>query len=78
MTVRYRTEDFFSTDFRLWIGSVRLEKSCELLEQTGKCITEVAFEVGFNDGNYFTRQFGKAHGMSPRAYRHKYREATRI
>ena len=31
--------------------------------------TEIAFEVGFNDSNYFTRQFRKTTGLSPRDYR---------
>ena len=32
-------------------------------------LTEIAFDVGFNDSNYFTRQFRKATGLSPRDYR---------
>jgi len=32
-------------------------------------VTEIAFDVGFNDSNYFTRQFRKVTGLSPRDYR---------
>jgi len=32
-------------------------------------VTEIAFQVGFNDGNYFTRQFHKLLGISPSQYR---------
>ncbi len=57
---------------------LRLEKSCELLEHSGKNITEIAFEAGFSDSNYYTRQFSKTYGMSPRAYRQQRREAARV
>jgi AraC-like DNA-binding protein len=31
-------------------------------------VTETAFRVGFNDRNYFTRQFRRIMGQSPREY----------
>ena len=55
---------------------LRLEKSCGLLEHSGKNITEIAFEAGFNDSNYYTRQFSRTYGMSPRAYRYQFRESA--
>ena len=32
-------------------------------------ITSAAFKAGFNDSNYFARQFRKTFGLSPREYR---------
>ncbi len=52
-----------------WQIGQRIHRACGLLRQTDKRITEIAFDVGFNDSNYFTRQFRKATGLSPRAYR---------
>lgn len=52
-----------------WLIEQRISRACGMLRHTDKPITEIAFEVGFNDSNYFTRQFRKATGFSPRDYR---------
>jgi len=48
---------------------VRLSRAAELLRQPGLRITEAAFACGFSDANYFTRQFRRRMGLSPRAWR---------
>jgi len=35
-------------------------------------VTEIAFQVGFTDSNYFTRQFNKLIGVTPSQYRKQY------
>lgn len=57
-----------------WVIGRRITRACNLLRQTDKQVTEIAFEVGFNDSNYFTRQFRKITGVAPREYR--LRQAT--
>jgi AraC-like DNA-binding protein len=52
-----------------WVIEQRINRACSLLRQTDRRITEIAFDVGFNDSNYFTRQFSKNMGISPREYR---------
>jgi AraC-like DNA-binding protein len=52
-----------------WQIDQRLHRACGMLRHTDKRVTEIAFEVGFNDSNYFTRQFRKSTGCSPREYR---------
>ena len=47
---------------------VRIARAQELLQQ-GMRITEAAFQCGFNDGAYFSRQFRKVAGMTPREFR---------
>jgi AraC-like DNA-binding protein len=44
-------------------------RACELLKNSDKTISEVAFETGFSDSNYFSRQFKKIIGQTPRNYR---------
>jgi AraC-like DNA-binding protein len=51
----------------------RLEKACSLLEETDYSITMVAFDSGFSDSNYFTRQFKKIKGETPGDYRKRLR-----
>jgi AraC-like DNA-binding protein len=54
-----------------WVISQRINRACQLLRTTDRRVTEIAFDVGFNDSNYFTRQFRKVTGVSPRNYRLK-------
>lgn len=48
---------------------MRLHRAEELLLASPTPISQIAYEVGFHDANYFTRQFHKLRGMSPRAFR---------
>ncbi len=48
---------------------LRLQKAMELLRQSDLSVTDIAIDVGFNDSNYFTRQFKAAKGLSPTQYR---------
>lgn len=52
-----------------WVLGRRITRACTLLRQTDRRITDIAFDVGFNNSNYFTRHFKKSTGMSPREYR---------
>lgn len=47
----------------------RLLVAASLLATTKKDITHIAYDVGFNDSNYFSRCFKKFIGVSPRKYR---------
>ncbi len=47
----------------------RLQRAAELLVDESRAITDVAFEVGFNDLSNFVRTFRRASGVSPRAFR---------
>jgi AraC-like DNA-binding protein len=48
---------------------LRIQKAMELLRTTGLSITEIALRIGFNDSNYFARQFRKTVGRPPSACR---------
>ncbi|OYU37221.1 helix-turn-helix domain-containing protein [Novosphingobium sp. PASSN1] len=50
----------------------RLARAAErLVSAQGASITEVAFELGFNDSAYFARAFRQRFGISPREWRRK-------
>lgn len=48
-----------------FIRKVRLQQAHHLLQTTALNISEIAFEVGFNDPNYFTRVYKKYYGIVP-------------
>ena len=47
------------------IREIRLEKAKSLLMVNGKNVSEIAFEVGFKDPNYFSVCFKEQFGMTP-------------
>ncbi len=48
---------------------LKIRKACSLLKQTDLNITEISYRSGFEDSNYFTRQFKKVMGIPPSLYR---------
>lgn len=52
-----------------YLMRLRIQKAMEMLRNSSLRITEIALEVGFNDSNYFTRQFKQVVGESPRDFR---------
>lgn len=47
---------------------LRLKKAAVMLQIGRSSIGETAFRTGFNDANYFSRQFHRFYGKSPRDY----------
>lgn len=58
--------------FSDYIAKTRLERAEYMLKnEPGKSISEIAFECGFNDGNYFSYKFKERYGVSPSKFRKK-------
>jgi signal transduction histidine kinase/ligand-binding sensor domain-containing protein/DNA-binding response OmpR family regulator len=51
-----------------FIRSIRLQQARILLEKGSLNVSEVAYQVGFNDPAYFTRAFKKQYGYSPKTF----------
>jgi AraC-like DNA-binding protein len=70
----------FIRSFRAAMGSspiayliqLRVNRAAEMLRNGDDHITEIAFRVGFSESNYFTRQFHKIIGVTPRVYRRQH------
>ncbi|WP_379141308.1 helix-turn-helix domain-containing protein [Paenibacillus sp. sgz500992] len=62
-------QSYYQTTPFAYLQQLRLEHACMLLKKTNLPISEISYKSGFNDSNYFTRQFTKAYGMSPKLYR---------
>lgn len=52
-----------------YLLKLRIEKSIELLENTDKTITEIAYETGFASQSYYDQRFRKMKGIAPLKYR---------
>lgn len=63
--------------FRRMLTSRRLREACEWLKYKPECsITEIAFQCGFQDQNYFSTVFRREYGISPRTYRRMLHSAS--
>jgi AraC family transcriptional regulator of arabinose operon len=69
----------FSSEFRQHLGGspmdfllrLRLRRAVHELRNQELSISEIAERVGFRDAFYFSRQFKRHHGSSPRHYRQR-------
>jgi AraC-like DNA-binding protein len=55
--------------FREYLTQVRIERAKSLLIHSGKNVTEIAFESGFQSLSQFHRVFRKIHGTAPGEFR---------
>lgn len=55
--------------FKEYLVNVRIKNACRLLLETNHSITDIAFECGFNDSNYFGDAFRRIKGIAPNKYR---------
>ena len=54
------------TDF---VNQVRINRACHMLMESNRQITDIGYEVGFNNIANFNRRFLDITGMTPREYR---------
>ncbi len=57
-----------------YVNVVRLTHAAEFLRFTTLPITDIAYQCGFCDGNYFATAFKKFHGITPSAYRKSFQQ----
>ena len=56
-----------------FIRAIRLKQAAELLKDSRYNVSEVAYQVGFNNPRYFAKYFAEAYGVLPSAYQEKFR-----
>lgn len=54
-----------------YLSDYRIEKSLYLLDNTDLSITELAHDIGFSSGSYFTQVFREKMGFTPNQYRNR-------
>lgn len=52
-----------------YIMELKLEEAKRLLTETDRTLDDIAFSLGFSNGNYFSKVFKKNIGISPNNYR---------
>jgi AraC family L-rhamnose operon regulatory protein RhaS len=52
-----------------YVERVRVEYACQLLRETGRSVTTIAFECGFEDLSSFYRAFRRQKGQPPQRWR---------
>jgi len=74
-----RSLSTFKRDFETQFGDTpanfikdkKLEKALELLQSTALSVSEICYDVGFQDTSHFTKNFKQKYNQSPSAYRKK-------
>ena len=61
-----------------YINAMRIELACQHLTQDELTITEICYEVGFNNVSNFNRQFLSLKAIPPSKFRSLYRQGTRL
>lgn len=58
-------------NFSNYLTQKRIEEACRLLLQSNHSLSDIAFEVGFENQSYFSQIFREHTGMTPKEYRKK-------
>jgi len=56
-----------------YFSHLKIVKACEFLDYTNRKVKEISFSLGYADPYYFTKDFKKRMGLSPRQYRNRVR-----
>jgi len=62
-------KEIFHVTPKQWVMKKRIDRACQLLEETALSITDVALACGYADHSAFTRQFKAATHTTPSQYR---------
>ena len=48
---------------------IRIDRASSMIRETAMPMSDIAYAVGFDDSNYFSRLFKELKGVSPRQWR---------
>ncbi|MBN1523155.1 MAG: helix-turn-helix transcriptional regulator [Spirochaetales bacterium] len=54
-----------------YVNRLRIQNACMLLKQTGRSVTDIAYDSGYNNISFFNRSFKKIMLCTPQEYRRK-------
>lgn len=67
-TFRRDFKEQFDTTPKKWLKKKRIEKAIALLELRKSSVTQLAFDVGYENISYFIKEFKGQIGLSPKQY----------
>jgi AraC-like DNA-binding protein len=56
-----------------YLNELRTGLACRELMETGRAVSDIAYDSGFNNLSNFNRRFRSLKGLSPREYREAFR-----
>ncbi len=59
--------------FTQFVNEFKVIHACKLLSETGRSISDICFECGFNNFSHFNKQFKNVTGKNPSEYRAEFR-----
>ena len=62
--------------YSLFLNEIRIVHACKLLVNSKKSISEICYEVGYNNISHFNRQFKQITGSTAKEYKKKYLNYT--
>lgn len=71
-TLNRKMQDMVGLTPNNYLNRIRLCHASVLLKNTKKSITDIAFNCGFNDSNYFSNKFHQLFTLTPLQYRKKF------
>lgn len=63
-------------NFSYFVSLQKIEWSKQLLEKTDLCISQISYELGFNEPGYYIKMFKRYENVTPSVYRKYYQENT--
>ena len=68
-TFRRDFKNHFDITPQKWIKTKRMERAMTILNEQNISVTELAFEVGYENISYFIQAFKSQYGLSPKQYK---------
>jgi AraC-like DNA-binding protein len=67
-TFRRDFKSYYESTPQQWLKSRRMEKAMTIINEREVSVTELAFEVGYENISYFIKAFSKRFGQTPKQY----------
>tara|TARA_B110000977_G_scaffold116530_1_gene150519 strand:+ start:284 stop:1258 length:975 start_codon:yes stop_codon:yes gene_type:complete len=69
--LRRKFQEVYAESPMQYLQRIRVERSMEMLADPSRSMTDIAYDVGMGDSNYYSRIFRKINACSPTEYREK-------